>query len=86
MDDKEKGRIAWFELGNALEDFGLYVVMLSGVYHLKHSNGDEFSRGTLLFYQAMNYFGIESTHGLLEASPEKRSIIILARKVDLFYS
>lgn len=85
MDDKENDRIAWLAFGEALEDYGLHVVRRFGIYHLLGANGDEFSHGTKLFYQMMYYFGIKTTAGLLDASPEKRSVIILARTVDLFY-
>lgn len=85
MYDKEKSRIAWFQLSEELEDFGLNVVKRFGVWHLELSNGDEFSKGTNLFYQFMGYFGIQNTAQLLDASPDKRNIIILARKLDLLY-
>ena len=85
MDDKEKGMMAWLHFGEALEDFGLHVVRKFGVWHLELDNGYEVSKGTKLFYQIMNYFDIKTTAGLLNASPEKRGIVILARNVDLFY-
>ncbi len=85
MDDKEKGMVALFSLGDALEDFGLHVVREFGVWHVKGSNGDVISKGDKLFYQIMNYFGVKTTKGPLDTSPSKQSVIILARTVDLFY-
>lgn len=85
MDDKEKSRIAWLAFGEALEDYGLHVVRRFGIYHLLGANGDEFSHGTKLFYQMMYYFRIKTTAGLLESSPSIRTVIILARNVDLYH-
>lgn len=85
MEDMEKGIMAWLAFGEALEDYGLHVVRRFGIYHLLGSNGDEISHGTKLFYQMMYYFRIKTTAGLLESSPSIRTVIILARNVDLFH-
>jgi len=86
MDLEELFNVNWFHLSEFLEDFKVFVIRENGTFHLKETrDGLTINSDTLLFPMLMGYFGIHNTAQLLDASPSKRTAIVLARKLDLLY-
>lgn len=56
----------------------------NGNFYFYGSDARLYNKGNRLFPLIMDYLGIKTTASLLDSSPNNRSAIILARKVDLY--